>query len=75
MPDHGIFAVTFVVGGFVSGAISQCAKTFVDYIFSFDIFVRQRIMQNMISDSEPINLDQGNIIPNDALIENIVKKN
>ena len=73
MPEVMLFAV-MVVGGFVGGAISQCAKTFVDYIFSFDIFVRQRIMQNMNSDSEPINLDQRNIIPNNPLIERIVTK-
>jgi len=63
-----------VVCGFAGGVISQCAKSLVDYIWSLDIFVRQRVVQNLDSEDEPINLDENNIIRNDPFIKSIVSK-
>ena len=62
------------VSGFFGGVISQIAKSFVDSLWTLDIFIRQRVLQNMNSNDEPIAFDGKYIIPNDPLIEEIVDK-
>ncbi len=62
-----------VVSGFVGGVISQFAKYFVDYLWSTDCFLRQQVQQYMVAD-EPIELDQKDIIPDQPLIDKMVKR-
>ena len=59
-----------VVSGFIGGVILQLAKSYADYFWSSDFFIRQQVLQNINSDNEAIVQEENDIIA--TLIDNLI---
>ena len=66
----------FATGAFFGSIFTNLAKSLLDFLWTTDCFIQETVKQNL-SASDPINLDQENIIriiPNDILIDTIISR-
>lgn len=63
----------FISGAFFGSIVSNLGKSLLDYFWASDMCIRETVRQNMIA-SDPINLDENDLVPYDNLINRIVSK-